>query len=104
MFQKLFVAPTDDAIREAEARIDRNESILDGLEAQTAALQKKISKEDARQVEAYLDSVREMERQIARDRAWLHKRRPMLTGLRSSPHKDAAGASPPCTSSPGWHC
>ena len=76
LFQKLFVAPTDAAIREAEARISRNESILDGLEAQTVALRKSISAEDARQVDAYLDAVREMERQIARDRAWLHKAPP----------------------------
>lgn len=76
LFQKLFVAPTDAAVREAEARISRNESILDGLEAQTVALRKSISAEDARQVDAYLDAVREMERQIARDRAWLHKAPP----------------------------
>ena len=76
LFRKLFVAPTDAAIREAEARIARNESILDGLEAQTAALQKRISKEDGRQVEAYLDAVRDMERQISRDRAWLRKAPP----------------------------
>jgi hypothetical protein len=76
LFQKLFVAPTDAAVREAEARISRNESILDGLEAQTVALRKSISAEDARQVDAYLDAVREMERQIARDRAWLQKAPP----------------------------
>lgn len=76
LFQKLFVAPTDAAVREAEARISRNESILDGLEAQTVALRKSISAEDARQVDAYLDAVREMELQIARDRAWLHKSPP----------------------------
>ena len=76
LFQKLFVAPTGAAIREAETRISRNESILDGLEAQTVALRKSISTEDARQVDAYLDAVREMERQIARDRAWLHKAPP----------------------------
>ncbi|MCE9531361.1 MAG: DUF1552 domain-containing protein, partial [Planctomycetes bacterium] len=76
LFQKLFVAPTEAAVREAEARIKRNESILDGLETQTETLRKKISKEDARQVEAYLDAVREMEQQIARDRAWLKKAPP----------------------------
>lgn len=76
LFQKLFVAPTGEAVREAEARISRNESILDGLEAQTVALRKSISAEDARQVDAYLDAVREMERQIARDRAWLQKAPP----------------------------
>jgi len=76
LFRKLFVAPTDTAVREAEARIARNESILDGLEAQTAALQRRISQEDARQVDAYLDAVRDMERQIARDRAWLRKSPP----------------------------
>ena len=76
LFRKLFVAPTDAAIREAEARLARNKSILDGLEAQAAALQKQISKEDGRQVEAYLDAVRDMERQIARDRAWLHQAPP----------------------------
>jgi hypothetical protein len=76
LFQKLFVAPTGAAIREAEARISRNESILDGLEAQTAVLRRAISPEDARQLEAYLDAVRDMERQIARDRDWLHKAPP----------------------------
>jgi hypothetical protein len=76
LFQKLFVAPTGAAVREAEARQSRNESILDGLEAQTESLRKAISAEDARQVEAYLDAVREMERQIARDRDWLHKAPP----------------------------
>ncbi|WP_202921658.1 DUF1552 domain-containing protein [Anatilimnocola aggregata] len=76
LFQKLFVAPTDAAVRETEARISRNESILDGLEAQTVALRKSISAEDARQVDAYLDAVREMERQIARDRSWLQKAPP----------------------------
>jgi hypothetical protein len=95
LFQKLFVASTDDAIREAEARIDRNESILDGLEAQTAALQKKISKEDARQVEAYLDSVREMERQIARDRAWLHKAPPDVDRASFVAAQGRGGRQPP---------
>ena len=69
LFQKLFVAPTPAAIEEAEVRIARNESILDGLETQTKMLQRKISKKDASQVEAYLDAIRDMERQIARDRA-----------------------------------
>lgn len=76
LFQKLFVAPTGAAVREAEACQSRNESILDGLEAQTESLRKAISAEDARQVEAYLDAVREMDRQIARDRDWLHKAPP----------------------------
>jgi hypothetical protein len=73
LFQKLFVPPAESAIREAEARLSRNESILDGLEAQTVALRRKISRDDARQVDDYLDAVREMERQIARDRAWLQQ-------------------------------
>lgn len=76
LFRKLFVAPSDEAIREAEARIERNESILDGLETQTAALRRRISREDGRQLDAYLDAVRDMERQIARDRAWLRQAPP----------------------------
>lgn len=95
LFRKLFVAPTDAAIREAEARIARNESILDGLEAQTAALRRRVSKDDARQVDAYLDAVRDMERQIARDRAWLHKAPPDVDKASFLAAQDRGGRQPP---------
>lgn len=95
LFRKLFVAPTDAAIREAEARIARNESILDGLESQTVALQKRISKEDSRQVEAYLDAVRAMERQIARDRDWLRKAPPEVDKASFVAAQNRRGRQPP---------
>lgn len=95
LFQKLFVAPNEAAIREAEARIKRNESILDGLETQIETLRKKISKEDGRQVEAYLDAVREMEQQIARDRAWLTKAPPEVDKASFVAAQGRGGRQPP---------
>jgi hypothetical protein len=95
LFRKLFVTPTGAAVREAEARQSRNESILDGLEAQTESLRKSISAEDARQVEAYLDAVREMERQIARDRAWLHKAPPDVDKASFVAAQGRGGHQPP---------
>ena len=95
LFRKLFVAPTGAAIREAEARIARDESILDGLEAQTAALRKRISKRDADQVEAYLDAIRDMERQIARDREWLHKAPPEVDKASFLAAQQMEGRQPP---------
>lgn len=95
LFRKLFVAPTGPAVREAEARIARNESILDGLETQTAALQRRISKEDGHQVEAYLDAIREMERQIARDRAWLQQAPPEVDEASFLAAQDRGGRQPP---------
>lgn len=95
LFRRLFVAPTDAAIREAEARIRRSQSILDGLESQTAALQRRISKDDARQVDAYLDAVRDMERQIERDREWLRRMPPDVDQTAFLAALDRGGRQPP---------
>lgn len=58
-------------------------------------MQKRISKEDGRQVEAYLDAVRDMERQIARDRAWLRQAPPDVDEASFLAAKDRGGKQSP---------
>jgi hypothetical protein len=62
-----------------------------------SGLRQSIPKKDARQVEAYLDAGREMERQIARDRTWMHKPPPDVD-------KAAVAAAESWASSKGSTC
>ncbi|MEZ6089858.1 MAG: DUF1552 domain-containing protein [Pirellulaceae bacterium] len=83
MFNRLF--QIDDA-REAKRRDEgfrRRGSILDLVREQARSLQRGVGKEDARKLDEYFTSVREVESQLQRDIDWSvrPKPQPELTGI-----------------------
>lgn len=79
VFEKLF--GSGDEVEDAEARgrrLRQQKSVLDGLLAETKALQAKLGATDRRKMDEYLTSIREIEKQIeANDRAGVQMAPPM---------------------------
>ena len=76
LFRKLFYEPTED--QKASQSVDwrRRRSILDLVSEDTARLQKKLGSADQSQLDQYLNSVRELEKELERVVQWSKKDRP----------------------------
>ena len=100
IFTKLFVNDSADAIAIQRRRFDERRSILDGLLEQARALDRRISSDDRPRVQQYLDSIRGVENEIARDERFLTQPRPtfddrnapLAAQLRAGPAPLGAGS------------
>lgn len=73
IFDRLFGDRTQQSMAHMERRFRRHKSILDDVMDQTANLNRKLGTSDRDKLEAYLDSVREVERRLQIEKKWAGK-------------------------------
>ena len=74
LYQTLFRSDSDKA--RLEYLLTTNGSVLDGVMEEARALQKTVSTDDRRKLGEYLASVRDVEKKLQKQRAWLDKPTP----------------------------
>ncbi len=88
VFRKLFLDGTETEIEEQVLKLRMGQSIMDTVQDQAAALQRKLSGADREKFDEYLTSVREVEQQMVRQQEWERRSKPRLTGDAARPPKD----------------
>ena len=78
VFQMLFVDDPPGQGQERSARYDRQGSILDTVSDQAQAMQGRLSHTDRLKLDQYFTSIREVERSLKREQAWLGSPRPKI--------------------------
>jgi hypothetical protein len=73
LFDRLFRADSAEDIHQQKSQAARRESVLDAISDQAKKLSSKIGRGDREKLDEYFNSVREVERQIETDLAWLEK-------------------------------
>jgi len=79
VFAKMFLAGNAKDVENEIGRLKRGQSILDKMGDRFDALEPKLCAADRRQVADYAEAVRDMERQLVADEAWVHKPKPVVT-------------------------
>lgn len=79
LFKKLFLAGSAQERAQQKHNLVSEKSILDGLIDQTKKLQQKASPRDKEKLEAYLESVRQAEKNLLASGAWLDKPKPQVS-------------------------
>jgi hypothetical protein len=76
LFRALFISEDAESRQKVAAGYDVNDSILDAVREQAAALQSGLGKLDREKLDEYLTSVREVEKKIGMAGGWLDKPKP----------------------------
>lgn len=76
LFDRLFRPPTPGERARQAAALERKRSVLDLIREDAARLQKQLGNADQRQLEQYLHSVRELERQLEQQARWSARTKP----------------------------
>lgn len=87
VFERLFGAGDDAGGRSREQRRREQRSVLDFIQADAAALERDLSREDRRKLDEYLSGVREIERRVDRESQFPSVSRPDLS-LPDQPPED----------------
>ena len=78
VFRKLFLEEGADQATARSQRYDRQGSILDAIQAQAEAMNKRLSKRDQTKMDQYFTSVREVEAAIQQEQQWIHRPLPKI--------------------------
>ncbi len=78
IFNKLFGRNDPSATNTEKNEMQRRGSILDALRDQTKRVKNRVSSKDRRTLDQYLTSVRELEKQLQRDKAWAKRAKPKI--------------------------
>ncbi len=78
IFSKLFLAGNKNDVEREMARLKRGQSVLDRMADRFSALNKTLSHTDQIQVADYTEAVRDMEKQLQADEAWVLKPKPVV--------------------------
>ena len=73
IFNRMFGDKTAQSVANMEKRFRREKSVLDNVLAQTKKLNQKLGKDDREKIEAYLTSIREVERRLQIEKKWAAK-------------------------------
>jgi hypothetical protein len=90
IFAKMFLAGSAADVEKEMARLRRGESVLDRMGARFATLKKELSVRDQQQVSDYTDAVRDLEKQLHADEAWVTRPKPVMN---ATPPSDALDRS-----------
>ena len=80
VFKKLFLVANPAEMEAEVRRIDEGRSMLDFVGESAASLSRRIGAHDRQRVEEYLESVRDVERQLAMAREWVNRPKPEAIG------------------------
>ncbi|MEA3209878.1 MAG: hypothetical protein QOE70_2935 [Chthoniobacter sp.] len=78
VFQMLFVDDPAAQAGERAARYDQQGSILDAVNEQAKAMNRRLSTRDQQKLDQYFTSVREVEKSLQEEKAWLSRPRPKV--------------------------
>ena len=78
LFAQLFLEGSRREIARQRKKLEGDQSILDGLVTQTKTMMKEANSTDRIRLEAYLDSVRQTEKNLVRAGAWLDRPKPRV--------------------------
>lgn len=78
VFQMLFVDDPQDKAAQRSARYLRQGSILDAVNEQAKAMNQRLSAGDRQKMEQYFTSVREVEKTLQQENAWIGRPRPKV--------------------------
>jgi hypothetical protein len=78
VFQMLFVDDPAAQASERAARYDQQGSILDAVNEQAKAMNRRLSTRDQQKLDQYFTSVREVEKSLQEEKAWLTRPRPKV--------------------------
>ena len=73
VFNRLFVPETEGGKKAQEERYARQQSLLDAVQDEAKTLHKELGHSDRERLDEYLQSVRDVEVQVERNKKWLHK-------------------------------
>ncbi len=78
IYARLFLAGNKNDVDRELARLKRGQSVLDNMGSRFSELNKTLSHSDQQQVSDYTDAVREMEKQLQADEAWVNRPKPKV--------------------------
>ena len=78
IFARMFLAGNARDVEKEMARLKRGQSILDRMSGRFASLKTRLSVRDQQQVADYTDAVRDMEKQLHADEAWVTRPKPVV--------------------------
>ena len=78
IFARMFLAGKAKDVELEMARLKRGESVLDRMGDRFAALKTRLSAHDQQQVADYTEAVRDMEKQLQADEAWVMRPKPVV--------------------------
>jgi hypothetical protein len=86
IFSRMFLAGSAKDVEKEMDRLKRGQSVLDRMGDRFASLRTKLSAHDQQQVTDYTDAVRDMEKQLHADEAWVVRPKP---AVKEPPPSDA---------------
>lgn len=78
VFARMFLAGKPNEVEKELARLRRGQSVLDRMGERFAALKTRLSQTDQQQVTDYTEAVRQMERRLHADEAWVVRPKPVV--------------------------
>ncbi len=78
LFARMFLAGNKTEVRQELDRLKRGQSVLDRMGARFAELKKSASAHDQQQLADYAEAVRDTERQLQADEAWVNRPKPKV--------------------------
>lgn len=78
IFTRLFLAGNAKAIEKEVARLKRGQSVLDRMGERFESLKPRLSARDQQQVDDYAEAVRDMEKQLQANEAWVVRPKPVV--------------------------
>ncbi|MCB1277443.1 DUF1552 domain-containing protein [Prosthecobacter sp.] len=78
VFQMLFVDDPADMAARRTTRYERQGSILDAVQEQAKIMNKRLSRPDQQKMDQYFTSIREVEKTLQQEKAWVSRPRPKV--------------------------
>ena len=78
IFARMFLAGNKNDVQKELDRLNRGQSVLDRMGDRFAQLKKAASAQDQQQLADYTEAVRDMERQLQADEAWVNRPKPVV--------------------------
>ena len=81
LFDQLFRPDTAETLNQREAEFIRRSSVLDSLREEARRLEKSLGADDRHKLDEYLTGIRDLERRMQEEKAWLRKPKPNVETL-----------------------
>ena len=79
IYAKMFLAGTKDEMEKELHRLRSGHSLLDNMKERLGDLARGVSRHDRQQLADYAEAVREMEKQLVAEEAWINRPKPSVT-------------------------
>lgn len=79
IYARMFLAGNKNEVEQELARLKRGQSMLDGMKGRLAELSKSVSQLDRQQITDYTEAVRDLEKQLVAEEAWVNRPKPKVS-------------------------